>query len=238
MIMSPPSPVRAHFDREADRYDTWKRRNSYYYDRIKRAYAERIPVGSSVLDVGCGTGEILISLRPRRGVGIDLSRSMIDRAREKNPALSWYPGTLGELRDTLRETFDWVILSDVIEHLEDREGTFADLRRYCHAGTTIIVNMANPLWEPLLVLLEWCRWKMPEGPHHRISVRTLNAILERCGFQYQRRWSIVLVPLRIPLLTWMMERLESWRVLRSICLIHFLEYRRASSPEADPHQCS
>jgi len=226
MIMSPPSPVRAHFDREADRYDTWKRRNSYYYDRIKRAYAERIPVGSSVLDVGCGTGEILISLRPRRGVGIDLSRSMIDRAREKNPALSWYPGTLGELRDTLRETFDWVILSDVIEHLEDREGTFADLRRYCHAGTTIIVNMANPLWEPLLMLAEKAGMKMPEGPHTRLARKDIEALARQNGLKIVKRGKRLLIPKKIPLLHAINDWFYKIPLIRKLGLIEYLVVKK------------
>jgi SAM-dependent methyltransferase len=43
----------------------------------------RIPAGAVVLDVGCGTGALLRALQPRlaEGIGVDVSRGMLARAR-------------------------------------------------------------------------------------------------------------------------------------------------------------
>src|SRR3972149_9344922 len=59
----------------------------YYYVRIKKRLAHIIPPGSRVLDIGCGTGELLASLRPSVGVGIDLNEAAIAEAKRCHPAL-------------------------------------------------------------------------------------------------------------------------------------------------------
>ncbi len=49
---------------------------------------DRVPGGSTVLDVACGTGELALALRGEKNcrvMGIDLSRRMIDYARKRNP---------------------------------------------------------------------------------------------------------------------------------------------------------
>jgi 2-polyprenyl-3-methyl-5-hydroxy-6-metoxy-1,4-benzoquinol methylase len=47
------------------------RKNHTYYDDLKRFYQFHVPLGSRVLDVGCGNGDLLASLKPSLGVGID-----------------------------------------------------------------------------------------------------------------------------------------------------------------------
>ncbi len=75
--------IQKHFDILAPEYDTWKKRNRYYYDAVKKVYGNLIPSGARVLEIGCGTGEILASLKPVFGVGIDVSGEMIKRAQQK-----------------------------------------------------------------------------------------------------------------------------------------------------------
>lgn len=54
---------------------------------------------STVLDAGCGTGRVAIELH-RRGVevvGVDLDRSMLETACEKEPDIEWYRSDLSTL---------------------------------------------------------------------------------------------------------------------------------------------
>jgi len=74
---------KAHFDRLAVDYDGWKRRNAYYYHCVKQLYEALIPKGSAVLEIGCGTGDILASLQLSFGTGIDISNKMIEVAKRK-----------------------------------------------------------------------------------------------------------------------------------------------------------
>lgn len=66
---------------------------------------------ASALDAGCGTGRVAIELAAR-GVdvaGVDLDPSMLARAREKAPDLTWVHGDLAEV--DLGRTFDVVVMA-------------------------------------------------------------------------------------------------------------------------------
>ncbi len=61
--------------------------------------ASLVPVGSRVLDAGCGTGRVAIELA-RRGyevVGLDLDPSMLSVARQRAPELRWLVADLATL---------------------------------------------------------------------------------------------------------------------------------------------
>ena len=77
--------TKEHFERIAGDYDGYKRKNWYYYENIKKILAGVIaePHRKRILDIGCGTGEILGFLDPLWGVGIDISENMIEIARNK-----------------------------------------------------------------------------------------------------------------------------------------------------------
>jgi SAM-dependent methyltransferase len=66
---------------------------------------------ASVLDAGCGTGRVAVELA-RRGldvVGVDLDPSMLARARDKAPDLTWVTADLAAV--DLGRVFDVVVLA-------------------------------------------------------------------------------------------------------------------------------
>ncbi|MCK5179324.1 MAG: class I SAM-dependent methyltransferase, partial [Candidatus Omnitrophica bacterium] len=100
--------VEEHFDEIASNYDYWKEKNSYYYDTIKAFVSRIVPSGSSVLEVGCGTGEILATVRPARGVGIDISEKMVELANQKFPQHTFVHSPIESL--AIDEKFDYIIM--------------------------------------------------------------------------------------------------------------------------------
>jgi ubiquinone/menaquinone biosynthesis C-methylase UbiE len=66
------------FNHLARRRQYWKRRNSYYYDDQERYFRFLVPAGQSILELGCGIGDLLYALRPQWGVGIDFSIEMLN----------------------------------------------------------------------------------------------------------------------------------------------------------------
>jgi hypothetical protein len=58
--------------------------------------------------------------------------------------------------------------------------------------------MANPLWEPILLLLEKLKLKMPEGPHYRMPYRKLKRIMTASGLRVDRHDWYLAFPMHIP----------------------------------------
>jgi SAM-dependent methyltransferase len=86
-------------------------------------FVDRVREGEAVLDVGCGKAELAHDLTDRAGAsvtGIDVNRSSLDFARSRfrsdrlelveADARTWEP----------QREFDVVVLSNVLEHIEDR----------------------------------------------------------------------------------------------------------------------
>jgi SAM-dependent methyltransferase len=71
--------------------------------------ASLVPVGSRVLDAGCGTGRVAIRLAELGYdcVGVDLDASMLAVARQEAPELTWIEADLATL--VLEDTFDLVV---------------------------------------------------------------------------------------------------------------------------------
>lgn len=213
--------VRDHFEAIADDYDRWKERSSYYYELLADAYRGFVPPGASVLEIGCGTGTILASLRPRRGVGVDLSPKMVAIAAAKFPDLSFLVADAEAL--DLGETFEYIIVPDVIEHLTDVGAMFRSARRHSGPGTQVIVSSVNPLWAPVLHLAERLGLKMPEGEHRWLSSRELKELAGEAGFAFREEHGRILLPKRVPLLAPLLNRLAAGvRGAKPLCLMQLL----------------
>ncbi len=198
--------VKSHFDEVAGDYDYWKRKNWYYYQELKNIAAEHSAKNKNVLDAGCGTGTILRSLEIQRGTGIDVSPEMIKIAalqQKEYPHLRFFVSDIESL--DAKEKYDLILLFDVVEHLPNVESALKALRRVSTEHAQVLVTMANPLWEPVLMLAEKFHQKMPEGPHNRISNESLITIAENCGFKLIDRQHRLLFPKYIPLVSFVLN---------------------------------
>ena len=76
----------------------------------------------TVLDLGCGVGRLSARLAPLAGsvTGIDISRGMIDRARERVPGAEFRVTRPGQF-DLPDAHFDCIIASFVFQHILDDE---------------------------------------------------------------------------------------------------------------------
>ncbi len=222
-----------HLDALAPHADQWRTKNLYYHESLERILRFHIPPGSNVLEIGCGTGDLLHALSPRRGVGIDISPRMIEAARSKYPSLSFLEGDAEDL--PLSEPFDYIILSDVIGYLEDVQRAFEQLRKVSHQGTRILVTYYNYLWEPVLRAGERFGMKRPQPDQNWLAPPDLQNLLSLAGFQTIRVGYHLLLPVRIPLLSAFCNRvLANLPLFRKLCLVQVVVARPA--PVAVPEE--
>jgi ubiquinone/menaquinone biosynthesis C-methylase UbiE len=66
-----------------------RKANAYYWNDITRYCDYFIHEDSSVLDIGCGTGELLAEVKGKDKSGIDFSEAMIDLAKSQYPDLDF-----------------------------------------------------------------------------------------------------------------------------------------------------
>ncbi len=93
---------------------------------------------SSVVEIGCATGELLAAFPVRPGgrrLGVDISMRNVAAATERFPALRF---EAGDFRTLGLAGFDVVLLSDVLEHVPDDAGFLADAARL---GQRVLVNL-------------------------------------------------------------------------------------------------
>ena len=162
--------TRLHWDDQAEGYDAAKQRNHAYFGTLKECFSHAIPpeMRGRVLDVGCGTGQIIASLNPREGVGVDLSPRMVGIARRQyggRPNLNFENLSATQVGLADRGSFDAVISGDMIEHADDWRAAVAAMVSVCRPGGLIVVSTPNPAWTMPLWILEKLKLKLPEGPH-------------------------------------------------------------------------
>ncbi len=124
---------------------------------------------------------------------------MINIARRKyasNTNLKFEPADITKVDGV--QDYDYIFMADVLEHVEDLNGFFSALNRLTKPGAKIIISVANPLWEPVLMLSEKLGMKMPEGPHWRLSLSQNEAIFKKNGFQITDKGYRLLIPKKMP----------------------------------------
>ncbi|RMH51791.1 MAG: glycosyltransferase [Zetaproteobacteria bacterium] len=196
--------LRARFDAMAEERPRWVRRNRYYYSELIRWLKANIPEDGTVLEIGCGTGDLLAALPNRLRYGIDFSPRMVELARARYPDL--HLAVMDAQALGFSAPFDYIVLSDLVGHLVDVQGVLEGLARICHPRTRILINSYNHLWRPLLAMAERCGWKMPEGIHNWINLGDLRIFLQISGFEAVRTRMRLLLPLPLPLLASLCNR--------------------------------
>ena len=209
MTSSAPPPERdalvQYFDAAAPQRDRWIERNRYYHDELERIFSFFIPRGRSVLEIGSGTGQLLDALHPSRGVGIDLSPGMVRQAAQKYPHLEFRVDDLERL--DIQETFDYVVISDLLGFLHDVQGSFEQLRKVCAPRTRVVLSYYNFLWEPVLSLGETIGAKAKQPVQNWLGPLDVENLLDIAGFEIIRRQPRILLPKYVPLLSALCNRI-------------------------------
>jgi SAM-dependent methyltransferase len=187
----------AHWDAIARRLDTWRGWGGAYHQRLTQIYQFLVTPGQSVLEVGCGKGDLLAALQPSRGVGVDFSVEMIQRAAASHPELQFVHADAHDLT-SVEGTFDMIILSDTVNDLWDVQAVFEQLVRLSTPRTRIILNFYSRLWELPLKLAQKLGLATRSLEQNWLTAEDIRGLLDLADYEIVRHWTEILWPLPLP----------------------------------------
>ncbi len=188
-----------NWDKVSSKKKNPKRPGAFYHELLRHYYGFLIPQGLRILELGCGHGDLLVSLKPSLGVGVDFSSKMIRHATIKNPELIFIHGDVHEI--AFKKKFDVIILSDLVNDLWDVQSVLERLHTMCHFRTRIILNYYNNLWRIPLSVVKWLGLGAENLEQNWLAPNDVFNLLKLSGFDVIKCSSSILFPLSIPFLT-------------------------------------
>ncbi|MBZ0283966.1 MAG: methionine biosynthesis protein MetW [Anaerolineae bacterium] len=146
--------------------------------RQKRAqvFTDIVSDGDSVLDLGVGDGALLIYMQQHKRIevyGLDVSPKAVEFCRAQGLQVD-LADINKPITDFLKSQYDYIICSEIIEHLPDPESLLNNLRPYVRKG--IIVSIPNTGFHQhrlrLLLGRFPLQWVVTPGEHLRFWTRT------------------------------------------------------------------
>jgi SAM-dependent methyltransferase len=229
----PSQEVIAHFDGVAERWDDYKRSWRFYHAERHRFVSSMIPPGSSVLEVGCATGQLLAGLGTGRRIGVDVSPRMIDVARARHPELELHVAAADAL--PALEPVDVVILDNLVEYLPDIHSVFDALRPLLHPFSKLVITSNNPVWSSFINLAHMLGTGTPDIERNFTSNLDLINLLQLRGYDVvESGWRLPL-PVGVPLLARAVNVVgPRLLMLRGLGMIEYVVARLGVPPPGDP----
>ncbi len=213
--------ISQHYDHIANHYEKLSHRRKYYESLRQKQYRFFIPKGKKILAVGCSSGDLLASLEPSIGVGIDLSPKMIELGKSKYPHLQFVKGTIDHFDS--QEKFDYIILPVLVEDLLDIESFFNSLRKFCTSDTRIIIEYHSYLWQLILKAAEKCHLTIPRIGQNWLTEKDIINFLNLSNFENIRTDRAILLPVNIWGISYVINKfLAKLPLFNGLTLSHFI----------------
>lgn len=214
MTMSNTNDTRAGTARYYDVFQTWASDIRYYLGLVGAR--------DSVLELGCGTGRVVVALaeRARRVVGIDHSEDMLGECRRKLAAMALTEKASvvhGDItRARMSEQFDHVlapfhVLQNLFEEMAVDDMLATVLAHLSPGGTAVLTSLA-PVWDP-------------EELVHRMQLRAERRLVGQAfvGNDLVRRYESIVETTKDPLVVWVEQEYECFsrgRLVDRVSMTH------------------
>jgi SAM-dependent methyltransferase len=224
------------FDGVAARYDACQRMHFYYHRLIENVFLSSIPPRSSVIDLGCGTGQLLARLEPAQACGVDFSPAMIGQAQERlGSGVMLCCEPLETF--TAAQRFDYAVISNTLEYVNDIDSLLIKAYGLLNEGGRIVITSINPLWRPVLRLASVLHLRTPDVEKNFLTNKDVANFLEGAGFEIVEEGVTGTLPLYIPLLVPFLNLVFSHMpFLRQTGIVQYVVARKRTPPR--DYHCS
>ncbi len=155
--------------------------------------------GDKLLDVGCGEGRHVIHACLEHnivGIGVDLSlRDLKITAERFSPFAAYNPKSYFSIQQTdatklpfADETFDKIICSEVLEHIENYQGVLQEIKRVLKPNGILAISVPRAWPEKICWKLS-AAYHQVEGGHIRIfNAKQLRNEITAISFEFTHRY--------------------------------------------------
>lgn len=140
-----------------------------HYEHPRAAWVLSVISGKNLLEIGCGNGGMtrLLSPKVERITAFDISRpSLVEVEKLGLPNVRTEQGLVENFQPD--EKFDWVLMSEVIEHLRKPKKTVDKAFEFVAPGGVLVLTTPNGHWES-------------DEHLHEFSMKTFSEILSETG---------------------------------------------------------
>jgi len=179
----------------------WRAKGQYFHTADEAYLRFLVHEEQRVIEIGCGTGNLLAALKPQYGVGLDLSPAMIQIAAESHPDLHFFvldaenTQALGTVQNL--GPFDVILLDSTLGFLSDIQQFLIQLSPLCHQDTRLVITSHSYLWEPLFALGTLLRLRLSAPPITWLRLSDIENLLKLGGFEPVKQESRLISPYRL-----------------------------------------
>jgi SAM-dependent methyltransferase len=179
-------------------------RSAMYAD-LTQAMSRLIPSDASVLEVGCGQGDLLADLPNAVRHGIDYLPEVVAEARARHPELSFEVEDIttrpGGVVEPLAEgrRYDAVVCDRLCHSVLDVQGLLLGLKRKLAADGRIYLTAFSYMWELPTRMAELSGLKRAAPTANWLSDSDFRNLFEIAGLEVVRFEDRMLMPLDVPI---------------------------------------
>jgi SAM-dependent methyltransferase len=150
---------RQYFARAARERPPHPAARDFMADDLRHTLARLIPADATVLEVGCGAGDLVGALPQATRMGVDLLPELVEEARQRHPGVTFQVAEATALEALPR--FDAVVCDRLVHSVLDVRALLASLRGRLTDDGRLYLTAFNYLWEMPTRLAEAAGWKVP-----------------------------------------------------------------------------
>ena len=167
--------------------------------RYHEFFVDNIEKNSYILDIGCGIGAVTfdIAKNAKKIIGVDLSAKNIELSKKKFNAENIKYLVADATKYNFNENFNYIILSNVLEHIEDRISFLNKIKKLA-PSILIRIPMINRDWITIYKKELGIEWRSDKTHYteytlesFRDELRKAGLKLEKYSIQFGEIWGVI-----------------------------------------------